>query len=70
MKLVKDILLTIIMIPFILLGLGLTILFGVVHFTMWWYRRLKTKKNDAINRDIKNFFKNDSSPQPPRENYE
>lgn len=56
MKLIKDIILSTIMIPFILLGVGLAILLGMVHFTMWWYRRFKTKKNDTINRDIKNFL--------------
>jgi ABC-type spermidine/putrescine transport system permease subunit II len=44
-KLIKDIILTIIMIPFILLGLGLFILFGVIHFTMWWWRRLRANGN-------------------------
>jgi ABC-type spermidine/putrescine transport system permease subunit II len=56
MKLIKDIILTIIMIPFILLGVGLFILFGVIHFTMWWWKRFKTKGIGAINRDIKNFL--------------
>jgi hypothetical protein len=43
MKLVKDIILSIIMIPFALIGLGLFIIFGMVHFTMWWIRRLKKR---------------------------
>ena len=45
MKLIKDIILTIIMIPFLLIGLGLFISYGVIHFTFWWLRRLKTKRN-------------------------
>jgi len=46
MKWIKDIILTILMIPFALVGLGLVISFGVIHFTMWWWRRLKWKKKN------------------------
>lgn len=43
MKLIKDIILTILMIPFALIGIGLVIGIGMIHFTMWWVRRLKIK---------------------------
>lgn len=55
------------MIPFILIGVGLFIIGGVIHFTIWWWKRLKTKEN-TINRDIKKFsLKNDWPPNPPTE---
>jgi hypothetical protein len=39
LKLITDITLSIVMIPFILIGLGLFIGVGVVHFIGWWIKR-------------------------------
>jgi hypothetical protein len=74
LKLITDITLSIVMIPFILIGLGLFIGVGMVHFTMWMIKRRRGgrrragKKQLTINRDIKISLKNDFPPQPPAKN--
>ncbi len=52
MKLIKDIILTILMIPFALIGVGLVIGFGMIHFTMWWIRRFKIEKKRYDNKHL------------------
>ena len=61
MKILRDIILSIIMIPF-LLGFAILFTMGVIaHFPYWHYKRVLERKwkRFTINRDIKNFFKND-----------
>jgi hypothetical protein len=43
LKLLRDIILIIIMLPMVLIGAASIILIGMVHFTKWYIKRLKTK---------------------------
>ena len=53
LKISFDVILSMVMIPFILIGLGLCIGMGVVHFIGWWIKRTKNvrkaKKQKSIN---------------------
>ena len=41
LRFIKDIILSILMIPFVLIGLGLLIVIAVVYFIIWYVKRLK-----------------------------
>ncbi len=41
LRFIKDIILSILMIPFVLIGLGLLIIISVVYFIVWYVKRLK-----------------------------
>ncbi len=41
LRFIKDIILSILMIPFVLIGLILLIVIGVVYFIVWYIKRLK-----------------------------
>ena len=46
LRFIRDVILSIIMIPFVLIGLILLILFGMGYFIIWWWRRLKREEKD------------------------
>ncbi len=41
LRFIKDVILSIIMIPFVLIGLGLFIFIGIGYFIVWYVKRLK-----------------------------
>ncbi len=41
LRFIRDVILSIVMIPFVLIGLGLSILIGVGYFIVWYVKRLK-----------------------------
>jgi hypothetical protein len=41
LRFIKDVILSIIMIPFVLIGLGLFIFIGIGYFIIWYVKRLK-----------------------------